>query len=278
MESTRWSTRAERAQRRALKRDNRGGNALANMEEEARGGDVEEVREAAGGGGPRAPRRRGGQASVRGRGVADDRDDVEVLQVAVAPGDQDVEEIRDEVLEEVLVDIDAADLAVREVIDLEEEENVVGVAVMVAQVEEEVDDQGAVGVAGEGIEENVYEDAVEQIGDGQDDEGEHLEEQDDQLTEELVEVAEADFEDGPALSDTIDLTDSPRPNRVSLEPLQCPICLDPLRGLPSWKEVHSTPCGHLFCNTCLVTALRSAWQCPTCRRRTRAEEAIKIFL
>ena len=188
---------------------------MANMEEEARGGDVEEVREAVGGGGPRAPRRRGGQASVRGRGVADDRDDVEVLQVAVAPGDQDVEEIRDEVLEEVLVDIDAADLAVREVIDLEEEENVVGVAVMVAQVEEEVDDQGAVGVAGEGIEENVYEDAVEQIGDGQDDEGEHLEERDDRLTEEPVEVAEADFEDGPALSDTIDLTDSPRPNRCA---------------------------------------------------------------
>jgi len=270
---------------------------VANMEEEARGGDVEEVREAAGGG-PRAPRRRGGQASVRGRGVGDDQDDVEVLQVAVAPGDQDVEEIRDEVLEEVLVDIDAADLAVREVIDLEEED-VVDVAVMVAQVDEEegvddqgavavivaqvdeeegVHDQGAVGVAGEGIEENVYEDAVEQIGDGQDDEGEHLEEQDDQLTEEPVEVAEADFEDGPALSATIDLTDSPRPNRVSLEPLQCPICLDPLRGLPSWKEVLSTPCGHLFCNTCLVAALRSAWQCPTCRRRTRAEEAIKIFL
>ena len=83
------------------------------------------------------------------------------------------------------------------------------------EVEEEVDDQGAVGVAGEGVEENVYEDAVEQIGDGQDDEGEHLEEQDDQLTEEPVGVAEADFEDGPALSDTIDLTDSPRPNRCA---------------------------------------------------------------
>jgi len=250
---------------------------VANMEEEARGGDVEEVREAAGGG-PRAPRRRGGQASVRGRGVADDRDDVEVLQVAVAPGDQDVEEIRDEVLEEVLVDIDAADLAVREVIDLEEEDDVVDVGVLVAQVEEEVNDREAVWVAEEGIEEIIYEDAVGQIGDGQDDEEEHLEERDDQSTEEQVEVAEADLEDGPALSATIDLTDSPRQNRVSLEPLQCPICLDPLRGLPSWKEVLSTPCGHLFCNTCLVAALRSAWQCPTCRRRTRAEEAIKIFL
>ena len=140
-------------------------------------------------------------------------DDLEVLQVAVAPGDQDVEEIRDEgegEIHEVLEDIDAADLAVREVIDLEEEDDVVDVGVLVAQVEEEE----AVGVAEEGIEEIIllnYE--VGHIGDGQDDEEEHLEEQDDQSTEEQVEVREADLEDGPALSDTIDLTDSPRPNR-----------------------------------------------------------------
>ena len=216
MESTRCSSREERAQRRALKRDNRGGNIVANIEEGARGDDAEEVREAAGGDGRRAQRRRGGQASVRGRGVGDDQNDVEVLQVAVAPGDQDVEEIRDEgegEVHEVLEDIDAADLAVREVIDLEEEDDVVDVAAMVAQVEEEVDDQGAVGVAEESTEEIIYEDAVGHIGDGLDDEEEHLEEQDDQSTEEQVEVAEADLEDGPALSDTIDLTDSPRPNR-----------------------------------------------------------------
>ena len=212
MEPTRCSTREERAQRRALKRDNRGGNAVANMEEGARGGDVEEVREAEGEDGRRALRRRGGQA--RGRRVGDDQDDVEVLQVAVAPGDQDVEEIRDEgegEVHEVLEDIDAADLAVREVIDLEEEDDVVDVAAMVAQVEEEVDDQEAVRV----VEEIMFEDAVGQIGDGQDDEEERLEEQDDQSTEEQVEVAEADLEDGPALSDTIDLTDSPRPNRCA---------------------------------------------------------------
>ena len=217
IESTRCSTREERAQRRALKRDNMGGNIVANIEEGARGDDVEVVRGAAGGDSRRAQRRRGGQASVRGRGVGDDQNDVEVLQVAVAPGDQDVEEMRDEAEgedHEVLEDIDAADLEVREVIDLEEGD-VVDVEVMVAQVEEEVDDQGAVGVAEESTEEIIYEDAVGHIGDGLDDEEEHLEEQDDQSTEEQVEVAEADLEDGPALSDTIDLTDSPRPNRCA---------------------------------------------------------------
>merc|ERR1712013_97670 len=159
----------------------------------------------------------------------------------------------------VIEEIGADDLAIREVIYIEEEDDVADDAPMVAQVEQEGED-----------EEIVFEDAVGQVGVEQVDEEGHLEEQ--------ADLAEVDPQDGPALSDTIDLTDSPRPNRMPLEPLQCPICLDPLRGLPTWKEVLSTPCGYLFCNTCLVTALRNTWQCPTCRRRTRAEEAIKIFL
>jgi len=260
-------------------RDNREGNAEGNIEEGTRGGYREELREATGGDDHHALRRRGVQAFVRGgRSVGDDQeDDVEVLQVSMDPGDQVVEEVRDEVEGEVQVlmeEIGADDLVVREVINLDEEDDAVDDIAVGAQVEEEVDDEEAVG----GAEEIIFEDAVGQVGVEQGDEEERLGEQDDQSSEDQAEVAEADLEDGPALSDTIDLTDSPRPNRMSLEPLQCPICLDPLRGLPSWKEVLSTPCGHLFCNTCLVTALRSAWQCPTCRRRTRAEEAIKIYL
>jgi len=287
-----------------MKRDNREGNAEGNIEEGARGGYREELREATGGDDHHALRRRGVQAFVRGgRSVGDDQeDDVEVLQVSMDPGDQVVEEVRDEVEGEVQVlmeEIGADDLVVREVINLDEEDDAVDDTAVGAQVEEEVDDEETVGGAEEiifedavaqveeevddeeavgGAEEIIFEDAVGQVGVEQGDEEERLGEQDDQSSEDQAEVAEADLEDGPALSDTIDLTDSPRPNRMSLEPLQCPICLDPLRGLPSWKEVLSTPCGHLFCNTCLVTALRSAWQCPTCRRRTRAEEAIKIFL
>ena len=212
MESTRCSTREERAQRRALKRDNRGGNIVANIEEGARGG-AEEVREAAGGGGRRAQRRRGGQASVRGRSVGDDQeDDVEVLQVAVAPGDQVVEEIRDEVEGEVQVvieEIGADDLAIREVIDLEEEDDVADDAPMVAQVDQEAEDEEAVGVADEGThEEIIFEDAVGQIGVEPIDEEGHLEEQADVVDEYYP-------QDGPALSDTIDLTDSPRPNRCA---------------------------------------------------------------
>ena len=194
-----------------------GGNPVANMEEGARGDDVEEVREAAGGDGRRAQRRRGGQASVRGRSVGDGReDDVEVLQVAVAPGDQVVEEIRDEVEGEVQVvieEIGADDLAVREVIYLEEEDDVADDAPMVAQVDQEAEDEEAVGVADEGThEEIIFEDAVGQIGVEPIDEEGHLEEQADVVDEYYP-------QDGPALSDTIDLTDSPRPNRCAK--MQC---------------------------------------------------------
>ena len=189
---------------------------MANIEEGARGVDVEEVIEAAGGDG-RAQRRRGGQASLRGaRSVGDGREDeVEVLQVAVDPGDQVVEEIRDEVEGEVQVvieEIGADDLAIREVIYIEEEDDVADDAPMVAQVEQEGEDEEAVGVAGEGAhEEIIFEDAVGQVGVEQIDEEGHLQEQ--------AGVAEVEPQDGPALSDTIDLTDSPRPNRCAK--MQC---------------------------------------------------------
>ena len=188
---------------------------MANIEEGARGVDVEEVIEAAGGDG-RAQRRRGGQASIRGaRSVGDGREDeVEVLQVAVDPGDQVVEEIRDEVEGEVQVvieEIGADDLAIREVIYIEEKD-VADDAPMVAQVEQEGEDEEAVGVADEGThEEIIFEDAVGQVGVEQVDEEGHLEEQ--------ADLAEVDPQDGPALSDTIDLTDSPRPNRCAK--MQC---------------------------------------------------------
>merc|ERR1712192_254413 len=96
--------------------------------------------------------------------------------------------------------------------------------------------------------------------------------QDDHAEPEVAQEAEVDG------SDTIDLTDSPRPSRRSLDPLQCPVCLDLLRGLPDWNEVVSTPCGLLFCNTCLATALRRVWHCPACTKKTKPGDAIKIFL
>ena len=64
----------------------------------------------------------------------------------------------------------------------------------------------------------------------------------------------------------------------SLEPLQCPVCMDPLRDLRGRKEVKVTPCGHLFCNTCLDRAFKLKDQCPTCRKKVTLSKVIKVFL
>jgi len=202
--------------------------------------------------------------------VALDQDEVEVLEVVVAAhGNQAIEEIREAAEEEIVEEVGPADLAVGEVVELEEEEDL-----------EEVD--GESGVEHIGVDEADIEQQREQGGHV----GEDLVEgaDDDQVAQDVhaeLEVAQMVEVDGSAdspLSDTIDLTDSPAPSQRSLDPLQCPVCLDLLRGLPDWKEVVSTPCGHLFCNTCLATALRRVWYCPACRKRTKPGDAIKIFL
>lgn len=52
----------------------------------------------------------------------------------------------------------------------------------------------------------------------------------------------------------------------------CPICMGPL------VEEMSTRCGHIFCKTCIKTAMRAQSKCPTCRKHITAKELIRIFL
>jgi len=158
------------------------------------------------------------------------------------------------------------------------EEHVDDMLDIIDDMVDHVDDmEGQLRELGDQDEDNL----VEQAGDdqvllvvAQDDDPEGAQDADDEAAQDVHVDGNAD----PPLSDTIDLTNSPRPTSRPLDPLQCPVCLDLLRVLPEWKEVVTTPCGHLFCSTCLATALRSVWQCPTCRGRTQPGEAIKIFL
>jgi len=205
-----------------------------------------------------------------------EQDEVEVLEVVVRHhSDQAVEEVRDVAEEEVEGIVEEAgleDLAGREVVELVEEVDGEGevehIGVDEADMEEELIEQDL----------DLAEEAeVDQVMvEAQDDDAEGA--QDDHAELDGAQVAEVDSSAEPPLSNTIDLTDSPQPSRRSLDPLQCPVCLDLLRGLPDWKEVVSTPCGHLFCNTCLTAALRRVWHCPACRKKTKPGDAIKIFL
>ncbi|KAF5746300.1 E3 ubiquitin-protein ligase RNF4 isoform X2 [Tripterygium wilfordii] len=52
----------------------------------------------------------------------------------------------------------------------------------------------------------------------------------------------------------------------------CPICFGPL------VEEMSTKCGHIFCKTCIKTAIGKQAKCPTCRKKVTVKELIRVFL
>ncbi|KAG0498868.1 hypothetical protein HPP92_003167 [Vanilla planifolia] len=54
--------------------------------------------------------------------------------------------------------------------------------------------------------------------------------------------------------------------------LSCPVCLCPL------NEPSSTTCGHVFCNSCIATAIEKQKKCPTCRKKLNKRNFHRIYL
>ncbi|KAI7984098.1 E3 ubiquitin-protein ligase TRIM21 [Camellia lanceoleosa] len=52
----------------------------------------------------------------------------------------------------------------------------------------------------------------------------------------------------------------------------CRACLGPL------VEEISTRCGHIFCKSCIETAIAAQGKCPTCRRKITFKDTIRIYL
>lgn len=79
----------------------------------------------------------------------------------------------------------------------------------------------------------------------------------------------------------IDLCDSPdTDNKPSTaKPAQpgmtkCPICLD----MYGFNEILSTMCGHLFCEPCIKSVIKSRKKCPMCNRGLKPNQVHRIFL
>ncbi|KAK9282557.1 hypothetical protein L1049_005478 [Liquidambar formosana] len=65
----------------------------------------------------------------------------------------------------------------------------------------------------------------------------------------------------------------PAPPPPPKEPIfSCPICMGPL------VEEMTTKCGHIFCKTCIKTAIASQTKCPTCRKRVTMKDIIRVYL
>jgi hypothetical protein len=60
---------------------------------------------------------------------------------------------------------------------------------------------------------------------------------------------------------------------------ECVICFRGFDDLMnSDEELHTTPCGHIFCYKCIRKALEERGRCPICRERVDPEHTLRIYL
>lgn len=66
----------------------------------------------------------------------------------------------------------------------------------------------------------------------------------------------------------------PAPAENNLVELECAVCLESIVG----KNISSTPCGHMFCTTCVLSAFQKKSVCPMCKRAVRSNQLRATFL
>ncbi|XP_063889430.1 LON peptidase N-terminal domain and RING finger protein 3-like isoform X1 [Scylla paramamosain] len=71
----------------------------------------------------------------------------------------------------------------------------------------------------------------------------------------------------------------PRRDATREPHVRCLVCLDSLGSIKlSSRAICSTVCGHLFCSTCIETAIELNKCCPLCRRRLNNKKYHALFL
>ncbi|XP_034481365.1 uncharacterized protein LOC117787032 isoform X2 [Drosophila innubila] len=58
------------------------------------------------------------------------------------------------------------------------------------------------------------------------------------------------------------------------EPYRCPVCWNCVRQ----RKPASTLCGHVFCSSCIKTALRTTCKCPVCQRLMTTRQILRIYI
>lgn len=64
----------------------------------------------------------------------------------------------------------------------------------------------------------------------------------------------------------------PRPPSPDKETRKCPICLEKM------EEMATTPCGHVFCNQCLIDCVKAQKKCPKCRKSVQLKQIHRLFM
>ncbi|KAM8707042.1 hypothetical protein ACLKA7_011190 [Drosophila subpalustris] len=63
-------------------------------------------------------------------------------------------------------------------------------------------------------------------------------------------------------------------NVTSEDVYKCPVCLEYVRQ----REPCTTRCGHIFCRTCIESAVRTTHKCPLCNKKTTQRHLLRIYL
>jgi hypothetical protein len=60
---------------------------------------------------------------------------------------------------------------------------------------------------------------------------------------------------------------------------ECAICLRSFQELNKLEEeIHTTPCGHVFCYTCISQSLPARSKCPICNTYVKPGQTMRLFL
>jgi len=68
------------------------------------------------------------------------------------------------------------------------------------------------------------------------------------------------------------------PKQFGLEK-ECVICMSEFQELKRRDiEIHTTPCGHLFCASCINRCLLRKQECPTCKQPVAPGQTLRVFI
>jgi len=60
---------------------------------------------------------------------------------------------------------------------------------------------------------------------------------------------------------------------------ECVICFREFQDvMKDNEEIHTTPCGHVFCYKCIHKALVERGRCPVCRNHVEVDHTLRIYL
>ena len=104
----------------------------------------------------------------------------------------------------------------------------------------------------------------------------------------VVDLTESEYNDSSSISTPTQIDEDSKirsmlATNYAVEPflqkLDCPVCMESyLSILRNGNKLMSTICGHVFCQSCLFTAIKANQKCPSCREILHLNSKSKQYI